>query len=208
MPTTNNIHRFLDEAFADVPRTPDTADLKEEMRGNLQARVTELEANGTKPDAAAAKAIKELGNIREFVDSIGEDDDAASSPGDTAVKLIALNRVKPSPGYVVRTVLLALLLAGGVTIVTVGSILGGLGVAPAWIVYALPVEAVLSGLFLAVIVADALGRETSHHYPTKPNRALGFGLAAFAGLTGLGFAAAWFANPLQAFRPGAATLRF
>ena len=42
MATTNNIHRVLDEAFADVPRTPDTADLKEEMRGNLQAPVREV----------------------------------------------------------------------------------------------------------------------------------------------------------------------
>ena len=43
MPTTDNIHRYLDEAFADVPHTPETADLKEEIRGNLQARVAELE---------------------------------------------------------------------------------------------------------------------------------------------------------------------
>ncbi len=195
MATTNNIHRYLDDAFAEIPRTPETADLKEEIRGNLQARVTELETNGSKPDAAAAKAIKELGPINELVDSIG-DSEPTTSPADTAVKLIALNRVKPSPGYVVRTVLLSLLLACGVTLVTVGSILGGLGIADFWLVSALPVESVFAGLFLGVIVAHALGRETSHHYPTKPTRALGFGLAAFAGLTGLGFAAAWFANPL------------
>jgi hypothetical protein len=198
MATTDNIHRYLDEAFADIPRTPETADLKEEIRGNLQSRVTELEAAGSKPDAAAAKAIKELGDIHELVDSIGVNE-SSGRPTDTAVKLIALNRVKPSPGYVVRTVLLSLLLAGGVTLVTVGSILGGLGIADFWLVYALPVEAVLSGLFLAVIVADALGRETSQHYPTSPSRALGFGLAAFAALAGVGLVATWFANPLLWF---------
>jgi hypothetical protein len=198
MPTTDNIHRYLDEAFADIPRTPETADLKEEIRGNLQSRVAELEAGGTKPDAAAAKAIKELGDIHALVDSIGESE-PSGRPAATAAKLIALNKVKPSPGYVVRTVLLSLLLAGGVTLVTVGSILGGLGIADFWLVYALPVEAVLSGLFLAVIVADALGRETSQHYPTSPTRALGFGLAAFAALTGVGLVATWFANPLLWF---------
>jgi hypothetical protein len=198
MATTDNIHRYLDEAFADIPRTPETADLKEEIRGNLQSRVTELEAAGTKPDAAAAKAIKELGDIHELVDSIGENE-PSGRPSDTAVKLIALNKVKQSPGYVVRTVLLSLLLAGGVTLVTVGSILGGRGVADFWLVYALPVEAVLSGLFLAVIVADALGRETSQRYPTSPNRALGFGAASFAALTGVGLVATWFANPLLWF---------
>jgi hypothetical protein len=195
MPTTDNIHRYLDEAFADIPRTPETADLKEEIRGNLQARVTELEASGTMPDAAAVKAIRELGDIHNLVDSIGESEQPGN-PGDTAVRLIALNRVKPSPEYVVRTVILSLLLAAGLTLVAVGSILGGLGIADFWLVSALPVESVFSGLFLAVIVADTLGRETSQHYPTRPNRAFGFGLAAFAGLTGLGFVATWFANPL------------
>jgi hypothetical protein len=195
MPTTDNIHRYLDEAFADIPRTPETADLKEEIRGNLQARVSELEANGTKPEAAAAKAIRELGDIHELVDSIGETQ-SAGSPGDTAAKLVSLNRVKLSPAYVVRTVLLSLLLAGGVTIVTIGSILGGLGIAPAWLVYALPVEAVLSGAFLGLIVGDTLDRETSQHYPMPPRRAFGFGLASFAALTGLGFVGTWFANPM------------
>ncbi|MDQ1548045.1 MAG: hypothetical protein QOH69_2949 [Actinomycetota bacterium] len=195
MPTTDNIHRYLDEAFADIPRTPETADLKEEIRGNLQARVTELEATGTKPEAAAAKAIRELGDIHELVDSIG-DAESAGGPGATAAKLIALNRVKLSPSYVVRTVLLSVLLAGGVTIVTVGSILGGLGIAEAWLVYALPVEAVLSGAFLGLIVGDALDHETSQHYPMQPRRASGFGLASFAALTGLGFIGTWFANPM------------
>src|ERR1700712_2650101 len=179
MSTPETIHRYLDRAFADVPRTPETADLKEEIRGNLQARVAELEANGAKPDAAATTAIKELGDIHALVESMG--DEPASGPGETAAKLIALNRVRMSPAYILRTVFLSLLLAGGVTIVAIGSILGGLGLAPAWIVYALPVESVLSGLFLGVIVADALGRETSHHYPTAQGRALGFGLASFAG---------------------------
>ena len=195
MTTTNNIHRYLDEAFADIPRTPETADLKEEIRGNLQARVQELEAAGTKPEAASAKAIKELGPIDELVDSIGESE-PGGAPGDTAAKLIALNRVKMSPSYVVRTVLSALLLAAGVTLVTVGSILGALGIAPVWLVYALPVEAVLSGAFLGLIVGDALDHETSQHYPMQPRRAFGFGLASFAALTGLGLIAAWFANPL------------
>jgi MFS family permease len=195
MPTTNNIHRYLDEVFADIPRTPETADLKEEIRGNLAARIHELEAAGTAPDAAAAKAIKELGPIDELVDSIG-DSEPTARPGSTAARLISLNRVKLSPYYVVRTVLLALLLAGGVTIVTLGSILGGLGIAPAWLVYALPVEAVLSGAFLGLIVGDALDHETSQHYPMQPRRAFGFGLASFAALVGLGFIGAWFANPM------------
>jgi hypothetical protein len=194
MTTTDNIHRYLDEAFADLPRTPDTADLKEEIRGNLQARVQELEGEGTRPEAAAARAIAELGDIHELVDSIG-DPDPSARPVDITARLIALNRMKVSPAYVVRTVLLSLLLAGGVTIVTVGSILGGLAIAPAWLIDALPIAALLSGAILATIVGDALAHETSQHYPMQPRRALGFGLAAFAGLAGLGLVATWFQGP-------------
>jgi hypothetical protein len=193
MTTTNNIHRYLDEAFADVPRTPENADLKEEIRGNLASRVAELEAAGSKPDTAAAKAIKELGDIHQLVDSVGE---TPANKTAAAVQLMALNKVKLDPGYIVRTVLLSLLLAAGVTIVTVGAIFGAMQHAPAWIVYAIPAEAALTGAFLGLIVGDALGRETSQHYPMPGRRAFGFGLASFAGLTGLGFAATWFANPM------------
>ena len=185
MPTTDNIHRYLDEAFADIPRTPETADLKEEIRGNLQARVTELEATGTRPEAAATKAIKELGPIHELVDSIGEDRLAGAS-GDTAARLMALNRVRVSPFYVVRTVLLSLLLAAGVALV----VLGALHVLP-WSVTALSVIGILTGAFEGLIVGDALSHETSQHYPTPPARAAGFGAAGFVGLAGLGLVAVY-----------------
>ncbi|HEX4058866.1 MAG TPA: permease prefix domain 1-containing protein [Galbitalea sp.] len=194
-----NIHRYLDDAFADLPRTPENQDLKEEIRGNLASRVAELESAGAKPDAAAAKAIKELGPISELIDPAAQKTEAAPQKRDapaTAAKLIQLNRVRISPAYVVRTVLLALLLATGATLVTVGAILGAQHIAPTWLVYFMPTEAIASGAFLGMIVADALARETSQHYAMPARRALGFGLAAFAGLAGLGLVATWFANSL------------
>jgi hypothetical protein len=202
MSTPDNIHRYLDEAFADIPRTPETADLKEEIRGNLQARVHELESGGSQSGPAAAQAIAELGDIRQLVESVSEDA-APTTPTSTAVRLIALNRVKPSPLYVVRATLLSLVLAGGVALITVGSIVGATGTAPGWSVAALPGVAVLAGIVVALLVGDGLARETSQHYPMRPRRAFGFGLAAFAGLTGLGFAAAWFGrDPLWSLVAG------
>jgi hypothetical protein len=177
---TSNIHRYLDEAFADIPRTPETADLKEEIRGNLQARVHELEAAGSKPDAAAAKAIRELGDIHELVDSVGTAEPAGTS-ADTAARLMALNRVRLSPFYVVRTVVLSLLLTAGIVLV----ILGALHVLT-WSTTVLAVVVILTGAFEGLIVGDALSHETSQHYPTPPARAAGFGAAGFVGLVGLG----------------------
>jgi MFS family permease len=198
MSNDTNIHRYLDETFADLPRTPENQDLKEEIRGNLAARVAELEATGVKPDAAAAKAIKELGDISDLVDNTSDDPVETMTPRnrtDAAMRLMVLNRIKPDPAYVVRTVLLAILLATGVTFLTVGAILGAHHVADTWLVLGMPTEAVASGAFVGLIVADALTRETSQHYRMPSRRALGFGLAAFVGLTGLGFVGTWFANP-------------
>jgi hypothetical protein len=188
MPTPDNIHRYLDEAFADIPRTPETADLKEEIRGNLQSRVAELEAAGTRPDAAATKAIKELGPIQDLVDSIGETE-PSGRPVDTATKLMALNRVKLSPLYVVRTVLLSLLLAAGVVLVTLGAFH-----VLSWSVTALAITAIAAGVFEGLIVGDAVSHETSQHYPVPAGRAAGFGAAGFVGLAGLGMVAVYFGH--------------
>jgi hypothetical protein len=183
MPTTDNIHRYLDDAFADIPRTPETADLKEEIRGNLQARVTELETAGTKPDAAAAKAIKELGDIHELVDSVG-DVDPATSPGQTAAKLIALNRVKIDPRYVIRTVIFSVVLAVTLASVVLTAVLGpdAPTVSQAGSVW---FTVALSALLVGIIVADGLRKETSQHYPMPARRALAYGGAAILGLAGL-----------------------
>jgi hypothetical protein len=122
-------------------------------------------------------------------------DEPAKNTTDAAVRLIQLNRVRTSPGYVVRTVLLALLLAVGVALVVTGAILGAQHIAATWLVLAMPTEAIASGAFVGIIVADGLARETSQHYAMPTRRALGFAGAAFAGLTGLGFGATWIANP-------------
>jgi hypothetical protein len=195
MSNNTNIHRYLDDTFAELPHTPENQDLKEEIRGNLAARVAELESEGAKPDAAAAKAIKELGDIHQLVDHTADESPTLRDRNDAAMRLMALNRIKPDPAYVVRTVLLSLLLAAGVTLLTVGAILGARHVADTWLVLVMPIEAIFSGAFVGLIVIDGLGRETSQHYRMPTRRALGFGLSALAGLTGLGFTASWFANP-------------
>src|ERR1700761_7432952 len=176
---TTNIHRYLDDAFADIPRTPETADLKEELRGNLQSRAAEFEAKGSSPEGAVARAIKELGPIADLVESMGAEEKSTNA-GDTAARLLTLNRVKQSPFYIVRTVVLALLLAAGLALV----ILGALHVLH-WSIAAQVAVAVLDGAFVGILTGDALSHETTQHYPTSPARAAGFGLAAFVGLTGL-----------------------
>jgi len=67
MADSSGIHRLLDEAFADAPRSEAVQDLKEELRASLLRRVVELEADGIGADEAARQAFDELGDVSELI---------------------------------------------------------------------------------------------------------------------------------------------
>lgn len=189
-----DIHRLLDEAFAGVTTTPDAQDLKEEIRANLMSRVAELEASGISSSDAAARAIAELGDLRELVDDAAApgsgaggaaqpDGAPAPAPLNGYTALALRNRVRPEPGFVVRTVVWSLAIVVGVTLAT----LGATGVLP---LVAGPLIALLgvASTGLGLLVGDALAQETTGNHPMPQNRAGGYGLASFLALYGLGFA--------------------
>jgi MFS family permease len=185
---STNIHRQLDDAFAGVPMTPETQDLKEEIRASLSARVAELQATGMDDAAAATKAIDELGDIHEAIESLGHGERPSSSaPRETAAAAYLRNRVRPRPRFVVRTVLLSLVLAAGIALV----ILVALQVV-AWSLAGLAAVAV--GVPVGILVFDGTRQETSQNYPLPPSRALGYGLAALAGALGLSLVGFFFGN--------------
>lgn len=115
----SSIHRYLDAAFAGVPITAETQDLKEEIRGNLAARVAELQAQGMDAAAAASTAAGELGDIRDL---IGELAVAGTAPGSApgAAAAHQRNKARPRPGFVVRTVLFSMLIAAAVALTVLG----------------------------------------------------------------------------------------
>lgn len=172
------IHRLLDEAFAGIEPTPDAQDLKEEMRANLEARVAELEADGVSPDAAARRAIGELGDIREL---LGELPDAPRrSPWDPPAGV----RIRPKPAFVVRVTVAATVVAAALATFA----LGALGVIP------LPLGATIGLLALGAsaigwTVGDALHQETTTNHPMPQARAGGFYAATSLVIFALGFGA-------------------
>lgn len=170
------IHRLLDEAFTGITVTPELQDLKEEMRANLVVRVTELEATGLSTQDSAARAVRELGDVRSIVDEL-------EAPGRAAPW--AQHRVRPRPGYVVRTVVLSLLGAVALAVVVLAAF--GFNVPIGGQVMAGTVAAVLAG----AIVADALRQETTTNHPVPVTRALGYGGATLLALAGAGAAALW-----------------
>jgi hypothetical protein len=175
---TTDIHRMLDEAFAGVEMTSDAQDLKEEIRANLLARVAELESSGRTPAAAAREAVAELGDVREL---LGAEPGAGRDTGrDEMTAAYLRHRVRPKPGFVVRTVLLSLIAAGSLALF----VLGALDVLP----FGLPALLALGAgvaVPLGIVTADALLQETTTNHPMPPARAGGFGAATFGVLAAL-----------------------
>ena len=169
----SDIHRLLDEAFVGVTMTPELQDLKEELRGNLSARVDELQARGMDAAAAASAAVAEL-EVPELIAGL-ESEPSVTSPGGAAAEAIRLHRVRPKPGFVVRaSIASVLLLVCALHVVTdsdANPVIGQL-----W--------AVGFGLVLTFLVTDSLRQETSQRYSMPTVRALRWGVAA--GILGAG----------------------
>jgi peptidoglycan/LPS O-acetylase OafA/YrhL len=180
----SNIHRYLDEAFAQVAMTAETQDLKEEIRGNLSARVVELQAQGMGAAEAATAAIDELGDIHELVEQLesGEPTARPASPANEMLKAYLVNKVRPKPGFVIRTVALSIVTAVAIALVVLG-VVGVLG----WTTAVLgPLALVAVALPAGLIVGDSLRQKTSHNFPLPNRRAVSYGassLGAVAGLT-------------------------
>jgi hypothetical protein len=169
------IHRLLDEAFVGVDVTPEVQDLKEEMRANLVVRVAELEQAGVPAEVAAQRAMTELGDIRAVVGEL-EPTNGATAPW-------VRHRVRPRPGYVVRTVILAAVGVAALAAMVVPVF--GPAVPLVWQVVSTAVIAMIAG----VIAADALRQETTTNYPVPVARAVGYGGATVLAVAGAGFAA-------------------
>ncbi|WP_350349556.1 permease prefix domain 1-containing protein [Agromyces sp. G08B096] len=173
-----DIHRLLDEAFAGVEVTPDLQDLKEELRDSLLSRQAELEAAGVAPGDAARRAFAELGDLDEIIggtDASSPAPAASRTPGSSGQRAqlaMAVQRVRPKPGFVVRTVLLAILGAAALVLLV-------LGLTP---VLPLPVGALVGlalgfGIALGLVTGDALRQETTTNHPMPAARAWGYGAA-------------------------------
>jgi hypothetical protein len=174
------LHRLLDEAFAPYPVTPETLDLKQEVRANLAARAAELRASGATASDAARTAIAELGDVALLLD-----EPATSAPARFSwVAEERRHHVRPRAAYVVRTALAATVLALMLALVIVDAV-GVLPLGPA----RLPILG-LAAILIGWLVIDALRQETTVHFPMSTGRAIGFGVAATVLAAGLGAARA------------------
>jgi hypothetical protein len=177
---STDVHRLLDEAFAGVELTPEVHDLKEEIRDNLLFRVAELEASGVEPSDAARRAMAELGDVRALVD----DGAAAPAPvrAESASAAALRNKVRPKPGFVVRTVLLSIVAAAALVLLVLG-VIGVLSLGTGVLIGL----AAVFGVALGIVTADALRQETTANHPLPTGRAVAFGASTGLLLAGLSF---------------------
>ena len=202
-----HIHRLLDEAFDGIEMTADARDLKEELRANLLARCEELEAEGVAPADAARTAIAELGSIADLLGVPSPSSAPAAAAGATGAagasgasgatgatgasgasasravnhnELFSRNKVRPKPGFVVRTTLLSVAAAAAIALAVLAAfdVVGG-GVAS---VVGLGLAA---AAVLGFVTADSLSQETSSNYAMPIGRATLWGIATFAGIAAL-----------------------
>jgi len=177
---TELLHRLLDEAFAPYPVTPETLDLKQEVRGNLTARTSELVADGATSADAARRALAELGEVGIL---IGETAVETSETTESWVAAQRRNRVRPNPAFAVRAAILAAVLAIDVLLLVL-QFAGVLWPDALW----QAVQIIVAILIIGWLVFDGLRQETTTNFPLSRARAFGFGGAAAILTAGLGAA--------------------
>ena len=206
MTAHTSVHRLLDEAFADLPATPDVQDLKEEIRANLLDRVAELTAEGVAPDEASRRAVDELGDVRTLVEeaagpavSAGAVAPARPSPATSSAAVAAAARRRPPvarrfvTGVVVASVVVLLALAPLVT-VTVFLVDNADRMVDEINLPLLLGAPFVAGPAIGWIVAAALVRETPTNFGMPRRRAAAYGAAVALLVTGLvaGVESYWF----------------
>jgi hypothetical protein len=167
---TADVHRLLDDALTGIEMTPERQDLKEEVRANLIARTTELRTEGLAGDAAARRAMEELGDIRTLVENTETSAYATST----------LLKVRPRPAFVLRTVIISAVGVTGLAVLALAATAGGVPLAGE------AIAALVVALAGGAITADALGQETTSNHPMPTGRAIGYGAGAALVLAGLG----------------------
>ncbi|GAB1640040.1 permease prefix domain 1-containing protein [Krasilnikovia sp. MM14-A1259] len=168
-----DVHRLLDQAFAGVEMTPEHQDLKEEVRANLVARVAELQEGGLPGGRAAHLAVEELGDVRAIVDG-------AEPAGRTAAHTPWGQRVRPQPGFVLRTVALSVLGVAGLAVLALAAT-----------IVAVPIGGEIAAAFVVAVAAgaltaDALRQETTGNHPMPAGRAAAYGTGVLLATAGLG----------------------
>ncbi len=75
------INMYLDNAFTGLPQTPELLKAKEELRGMMEDKYRELQAEGKAEHEIIGIVISEFGNIEELLEELGVSKEAQADSG-------------------------------------------------------------------------------------------------------------------------------
>jgi hypothetical protein len=167
----NRIRNYVDNLFSDIYETKQLNELKEEVSANLLEKINDLVANGSNQEEAFQKAIAELGDVSELVESMKKDE----------IKEV-YNMFKEEPmdkkhvmGYLIATAIILFgIMAAGVQYLESGNIKTTIATLLPFIVPS-----------VALYVYFGLTQENIYVYAMNKKRALSYSLATAVLLFGV-----------------------
>lgn len=63
----NDVRNYIDKLFSKYPKTNETFELKEEVIGNLEAKIEDLQSNGVSFEEAFQSSIREMGELDTLI---------------------------------------------------------------------------------------------------------------------------------------------
>ena len=66
----NNVRKHVDKMFAKYPKTDETTDLKEEVIGNLEAEIEDLQKNGISFEEAFRVSIEKVSSLDGLIEGV------------------------------------------------------------------------------------------------------------------------------------------
>ncbi|HEY4392148.1 MAG TPA: permease prefix domain 1-containing protein [Paenibacillus sp.] len=159
----DRIKKHVDHLFADIYETKQLSELKEEIRGNLLEKINDLIAKGDKANTAFEKAVSDLGDMSELIDSLKKASEAKFN--EAMFKQVPLDK-KHVIGYTIASVCTLLgLMLGGIAYLQYEDLYRTL-------LFAIPFVLVAAPIFIYF----GLTQETAHDYGMNKRRALSYSI--------------------------------
>ncbi|GAA0136961.1 permease prefix domain 1-containing protein [Paenibacillus sp. YSY-4.3] len=159
------IEQYVDDLFADIYETKQLGELKEEIRGNLLEQVNDLMAKGDNANAAFEKAVSNLGDMSELVESLKKASETRFN--EAMFKPVPLDKQHVIAYLIASVCVLLGLMLGGAAYLQYQDLFKTF-------IYLIPFILVAAPIFIYF----GLTQETSHDYGMKSKRALSYSVAA------------------------------
>lgn len=167
------VKKYVDDLFSDIYETKQLNELKEEVSANLLEKINDFIARGVNADEAFKKAVSNLGDMSELVESLKK---ASSEKVKEEMSMNDLNLDKKHVlGYVIASgIMLFGIMTAGIVYLQHKNLIATLGSLMPFLLIAAP-----------IFIYFGLTQESSYEYGMSSKRALAYAAASEILLFGL-----------------------